>query len=85
MIAVKLNINEKAYEKIMYILNSLPKSDVKIVHEQKIEEIDPKKLSQNDFDYISPDRLKEIDGMIEVAKKEDLNNLKSFDELKNEL
>ena len=85
MIAVNLKINEYVYEKIMYFLNSLPKSDVEILYKKKIEEIEPTSLPKDDFDYIEENRLKEIDELIKEAKKDNFKSLKTFDELKNEL
>ena len=85
MIAMSLKVNENVYDKIMGFLNSLSKKDVEILYQKKIEEIEPNKLSKNDFDYISDEKLKEIDSIINEAKKNNFNNLKSFDELKNEL
>jgi len=85
MIAINLKINENVYENIICFLNSLPKSDVEILYEKKIEEIEPTKLPKDDFDYINKNRLKEIDTMLKEAKEDDFKSLKSFDELKDEL
>ena len=60
MIAVNLNIDEKAYDKVMYILNALPKKDIKIIDKRVIEEIDPTTLNKNDFDYMSKKDLKKL-------------------------
>lgn len=68
MIAVNLNIEEKAYERVMYILNALPKQDVQIIEKKVIEEIDPTTLDKNDFDYISQEELDEIDRELAKAK-----------------
>jgi len=85
MIAINLSIKNEAYEKVMYILNSLPKQDVQILRENIIEEIDPTSLPEDDFDYIGKEELEKIDKELSEAKKEQFKNLKSFDELKNDL
>ena len=70
---------------MIYILNSLPKQDVQILRKSIIEEIDPVSLPKDDFDYMSQKELNEIDKLLADAKKEGFENLKSFDELKDEL
>jgi len=85
MIALNLSIRDEAYEKVIYILNSLPKQDVQILRKSIIEEIDPVSLPKDDFDYMSQKELNEIDKLLADAKKEGFENLKSFDELKDEL
>jgi len=85
MITVTLNIQDEAYEKVMYLIDSLPKKDIKVVKKTVIEEIDPTLLDKDDFDYISKDELDKIDKEIEDAKKEGFDKLKSYEELKNEL
>ena len=85
MIAVNLSIQDEAYEKVMYLINSLPKKDIKIVKKTVIEEIDPTLLGKDDFDYISKDELDKIDKEIADAKKEGFDKLKSYEEFKDEL
>jgi 2-phosphoglycerate kinase len=85
MIAVNLNIDEKAYERVMYILNALPKKDIKIINKRVIEEIDPTTLDKNDFDYMSKKALKKLDKKMKKAKKKGLNKLQSYQEFKDEL
>ena len=53
-----ITISIKVYDKIIWFLNSLAKKDVEVLYQQKIEEIDPTKLSENDFDYISEEKIK---------------------------
>ncbi len=77
MIAVSLSIKDEAYEKVMYLINSLPKKDIKIIKKTIIEEIDPTLLEKEDFDYISKDDLNKMDKEIADAKREGLDNLKS--------
>lgn len=85
MIAVNLNIEEKAYEKVMYLLNSLPKKDIEIINKRVIEEIDPSTLDKDDFDYMSKKALKKLDKKVKKAKKNGLNKLQSYEEFKDEL
>ncbi len=85
MIALNLSIRDEAYEKVIYLINSLPKQDVQILKKNIIEEIDPTSLPKDDFDYISKNELEKIDELLADAKKEGFRNLKSFDELKDEL
>jgi len=40
MIAVKLNIQDEVYEKVMYFLKSLPKQDIQIIDKKIIDEMD---------------------------------------------
>ncbi len=85
MIALNLSIRDEAYEKVIYLLNSLPKQDVQILKKNFIEEIDPTSLPKDNFDYMSKKELEKIDKLLADAKKEGFENLKSFDELKDEL
>ncbi len=85
MIAVNLNIKEGVYDKVMYLLKSLPKEDVKIVGERNIEEIDPTKLPKDDFDFMSKDYLKHIDKSIDEAKKIGFENMQSYQEFRDDL
>lgn len=85
MIAVNLSIQDEAYEKVMYLINSLPKKDIKIIKKTIIQEIDPTSLEKEDFDYISRDDLSKMDKEIADAKREGLDNLKSYKEFKDEL
>lgn len=85
MIALNLSIRDEAYEKVIYLINSLPKQDVQILKKNIIEEIDPASLPKDDFDYMSKKDLEEIDKLLADAKKDGFENLKSFDELKDEL
>ncbi len=85
MIAVNLSIKDEAYEKVMYLINSLPKKDIKIIKKTIIEEIDPTLLDKKDFDYISRDDLNKMDKEIADAKRKGLDNLKSYKEFKDEL
>ena len=83
MAVVNLNIRDEVLDKVMYILKSFPKKDVQIISKKLIEEIDPTKLSKDNFDYMSPKELSKIDMLIEEAKNSDFKNMQSFDELKN--
>jgi len=85
MISLRLNIKDEAYEKVMYLINSLPKQDVQIVKKSPIEEIEPTTLPKEDFDYISEQDIKKIDEELSKAKEEGFENLKSFSEFKDEL
>lgn len=85
MIAVSLSIKDEAYERVMYLINSLPKKDIKIIKKTIIEEIDPTLLDKEDFDYISGDDLNKMDKEIADAKREGLDNLKNYKEFKDEL
>lgn len=85
MIAVNLNIEEKAYERVMYLLNALPKKDIEIINQRVIEEIDPTVLDKNDFDYMSKKELKKLHKKIKKAKKKGLDKLQSYEEFKDEL
>jgi len=85
MIAINLNIRDEVYDKVMYLLQSLPKNDVEIVQKVAIEEIDPTSLPKGHFDYISKEELSEMDRVLAEAKKTGFKNLKTFDEFKNEL
>lgn len=77
MIKVNLDIQDEAYDNVMYILNSLPKNDVKI--NNNIKEIDPTKLSKNHFDYMSKEELIEINEMSKMIKNGDLNEFENID------
>jgi len=85
MIAVNLNIKDEVYDKVMYLLNSLPKQDVQIVEKRVIKEIDPTTLPKNHFDYISKEELKAINKESEKIRNDDFSNFIDFEELKNEL
>ena len=85
MVSINLNIEDSVYDKVMYLLKLFPKKDVKIIQERVIEEIDPTILPKDDFDYMSREYLEEIDRSIKKAKEEGLQNLKSYEELRNEL
>jgi len=85
MITVNLNINEKVYDKVMYILNALPKKDIEIVDKRVIEEIDPTTLDKDDFDYMSKKDLKKLNKKIKKAKKRGLDRLQSYQEFKDGL
>lgn len=85
MIAVNLNIQDEAYEKVMYFLNSLPKQDIQIIINEPIEEIDPTKLPKDDFDYMSQEYLDDMDKEVAKAKAKGFQNSQSYEEFKNEL
>jgi len=85
MVAINLNIQDEVYEKVMYFLKSLPKSDVQITEKRVIEGISPTTLDEEDFDYMDSDYLKEIDKVIAEAKEQGLDNLQSYEEFKDEL
>ena len=85
MIAINLNIKDEVYDKVMYLLNSLPKQDVQIANKRVIPEIDITNLSKNDFDYISKEDLKKIDDLSAKIKNGKNDNFIDFEELKNEL
>jgi hypothetical protein len=85
MIAINLNIKDEVYDKVMYLLNSLPKQDVQIASKRVIPEIDVTSLPKNDFDYISKEDLKEIDDLSTKIKNGENDEFIDFQELKNEL
>jgi hypothetical protein len=85
MIAINLNIKDEVYDKVMYLLNSLPKQDVQIANKRVIPEIDITNLSKNDFDYISKEDLKKIDDLSAKIKNGKNDDFIDFEELKNEL
>jgi hypothetical protein len=85
MIAINLNIKDEVYDKVMYLLNSLPKQDVQIANKRIIPEIDVTSLSKKDFDYLSKEDLKEIDKLSAKIKDNKSDNFVDFEELKNEL
>jgi hypothetical protein len=85
MIAINLNIKDEVYDKVMYLLNSLPKQDVQIASKRIIPEIDVTNLSKNDFDYISKEDLKKIDDLSAKIKNDKNDDFIDFEELKNEL
>ncbi len=85
MITLNLNIEDKAYKRVMYILNALPKDDVQIANKRVIEEIDPTSLEKDDFDYMSKKALKKLNKKVKKAKKNGLNKLQSYQEFKDEL
>ncbi len=85
MIAVNLNIQENVYDKVMYLLKSLPKKDVQILEKRVIEVIDPIKLPKDHFDYMSQEELNKIDDDIKQAKKQGFENLQTYEEFKDEL
>lgn len=82
---ISLNVEDGAYEHVMYFLNSLPRKDVQIIESKNIEEIDPTALPKDDFDYMSKEDLKEIDKSVSEAKKVGFSNLQSYEEFKNDL
>ncbi len=85
MIAVKLNIQDEVYEKVMYFLKSLPKQDIQIIDKKIIDEVNPTVLSENNFDYISQKELDEMDKEMIKVKNGDTNNFVDFEKWKNEL
>jgi len=85
MIAINLNIKDEVYDKVMYLLNSLPKQDVQIANKRVIPEIDITNLSKNDFDYMSKEDLKKIDDLSAKIKNGKNDDFIDFEELKNEL
>jgi hypothetical protein len=85
MIAINLNVKDEVYDKVMYLLNSLPKQDVQIANKRVIPEIDITNLSKNDFDYISKEDLKKIDDLSAKIKNGKNDDFIDFEELKNEL
>ncbi len=85
MTALSLNIRDEALDKVLYLLESLPHKDVQIVNKVNIEEINPVKLPKDHFDYVSEEELSEMDRLVDEALQTGLENLKSFDELRNEL
>ena len=85
MIAINLNIKDEVYDKVMYLLNSLPKQDVQITNKRVIPEIDVTNLSKNDFDYMSKEELKKINDLSAKIKNGKSDDFIDFEELKNEL
>ena len=50
MIAVKLNIQDEVYEKVMYFLKSLPKQDIQIIDKKIIDEMDKQMIKVKNGD-----------------------------------
>ena len=85
MITVNLNIKDEVYDKVMYLLNSLPKQDVQIVEKRVIKEIDFTTLPKEHFDYISQEELNNMNEEMQKVKDGDSSNFVDFQEWKNEL
>jgi len=85
MVALNLNIRDEAYDKIIYLLESLPKQDIQIVDKRIIEEIDPLILKKDDFDYISPKEMIEINRLSQMINSGNFSEFTDFEDLKNEL
>ena len=85
MIVVSLNIKDEVYDKVMYLLNSLPKQNIQIIEKRVIKEINPTTLPKEHFDYMSKEELDAMETEIEKVKNGNLSNFVDFEELKNEL
>ena len=77
MIALNLSIKDE----VSHLLQSMAKIDA----QRSVEEIDPIALPKGHFDHISKEGLLEMDRLVTIAKLTGLENLKTFDEFKNEL
>jgi len=77
MHTITLNVNDNAYDKIIYFLTNL--KDINILKDEvSSDEIDPTKLAKEHFDYISKDELEEIK---DLSKKRNSKNYVSMDKI----
>lgn len=81
MIALNLDTIDSVCGKTIYFSQARPKSDAQSV----IKEINPTVLSKWHFYYMTQAELDEMDKLVADAIKDGFDNLKTFDEFKNEL
>lgn len=60
MVSIRLNISDDVYDDVVEFLDSLLRKDIQIIKKDFIEEVDPTKLPQNHFDYMSEEELYEM-------------------------
>lgn len=67
MKTIHIRVNEKALDKVLYLLWNLPKNDVEIIEYE-------------DFDYIDPKLEKEIEEMVKKVENWDHSDFISLEE-----
>ncbi len=65
MHAVKLNVEDKAFDKVLYLLKSLPEGDVEIILDNSVESEDKIVTKSIDFSKYSIESLTKIEDPVE--------------------
>jgi Mg/Co/Ni transporter MgtE len=63
--AVKLNVEDKAFDKVLYLLKSLPEGDVEIILDNSVESEDKIVTKSIDFSKYSIESLTKIEDPVE--------------------